>query len=127
MHLPSTPSRPHGRRKLAALTVCAALIAAACGSGEGDVSSGPVTVGEPAATQGETPTTPPAPSDSGVPQTAAPQPAESGEPAATEAPAPVASDLPNVDVLDVYTGETVNLTSLAPAGTPLLLWFYAPH
>ena len=51
-------------------------------------------------------------------------------PEATSAPAPAStsrSDLPSVDVLDVVTGESVDVSSLAPLDTPLLIWFYAPH
>ncbi|MEX2586700.1 MAG: hypothetical protein WD602_01730 [Actinomycetota bacterium] len=35
--------------------------------------------------------------------------------------------LPEVAVLDVDTGDTVNLGSLVPAPRPILLWFWAPH
>ncbi len=35
--------------------------------------------------------------------------------------------LPAVDVVDVTTGEQINLQSLAPSNRPLLLWFWAPH
>ena len=44
----------------------------------------------------------------------------------TAAPAPSGkSVLPDLSVDDV-AGGTVNLSSLAPAGLPLLLWFWAP-
>lgn len=39
----------------------------------------------------------------------------------------VSDDLPDLDLIDVSTGRPVNLRSLAPAATPLLLWFWAPH
>lgn len=42
-------------------------------------------------------------------------------------PAPPASKLPAVEVLDVPTGSPVALQDLAPAPQPLLLWFWAPH
>lgn len=35
--------------------------------------------------------------------------------------------LPNVDVVRVDTGESVNLSSLAPTDRPMVLWFWAPH
>ncbi len=49
-------------------------------------------------------------------------PTEAAEPAAA-----VDSVLPDVDVVDLATGETVNLASFAPADRPILLWFWAPH
>jgi len=41
--------------------------------------------------------------------------------------APIATDLPAIDTIDVRTGDTVNLQSLVPSDKPLLLWFWAPH
>jgi ferric-dicitrate binding protein FerR (iron transport regulator) len=38
-----------------------------------------------------------------------------------------AAGLPEVDVLDVADGSTVQLGSLLPAEKPLLVWFWAPH
>lgn len=35
--------------------------------------------------------------------------------------------VPEVAVLDVGTGDTVDLGSLIPAQRPILLWFWAPH
>jgi len=45
------------------------------------------------------------------------------------APAPAAgkSVLPDLAVDDVAAGSKVNLSSLAPAEQPLLVWFWAPH
>lgn len=37
------------------------------------------------------------------------------------------SVVPKVAVLDVGTGDTVDLGSLVPAQRPILLWFWAPH
>lgn len=39
------------------------------------------------------------------------------------------SVIPNVDVIEISTGSTVNLSSLTDAaqGRPILLWFWAPH
>ena len=48
----------------------------------------------------------------------------------TSAPAPTptsTSALPDVDVFDVATGDTVSFSALAPAEKPILLWFWAPH
>lgn len=35
--------------------------------------------------------------------------------------------VPELDVLNVGTGDTVDLGSLVPAQRPILLWFWAPH
>ncbi len=35
--------------------------------------------------------------------------------------------LPDVQVIQVATGKSAPLRSLAPAGKPMLLWFWAPH
>ena len=43
------------------------------------------------------------------------------------APASSQSDLPAVEVVDVVTGESFELTELAPSDRPTLLWFWAPH
>ena len=45
----------------------------------------------------------------------------------TSEPTAADSVLPDVDLIRVSTGETVRLSSLTPAETPLLLWFWAPH
>ena len=47
--------------------------------------------------------------------------------AAPDAAASAAGDVPDLDMVSVYTGETVNLQSLVSGETPLLLWFWAPH
>ncbi len=56
------------------------------------------------------------------------EPASTGTDVATsDAPASAAGDVPDLDMVSVYTGETVNLQSLVSGQTPLLLWFWAPH
>ncbi|NNC73910.1 MAG: hypothetical protein HKN93_00215 [Acidimicrobiia bacterium] len=35
--------------------------------------------------------------------------------------------LPAVEVLDVATSDTVDVSTLLPADKPLLVWFWAPH
>ena len=51
----------------------------------------------------------------------------------TPAPAPIAvesvdgSSLPAVSMVNVATGESVNLASFGEGDKPLLLWFWAPH
>lgn len=37
------------------------------------------------------------------------------------------SEMPDVDMIDVSSGATVNLQSLAGDAKPLLFWFWAPH
>lgn len=46
---------------------------------------------------------------------------------APDAAASAAGDVPDLDMVSVYTGETVNLQSLVSGETPLLFWFWAPH
>lgn len=50
-----------------------------------------------------------------------------GEAVAPTSSAASESDLPDVDVVDVVTGATVNVSALAPGDKPLLVWFWAPH
>lgn len=49
-------------------------------------------------------------------------------PAATArpSPAPAGSDLPAVDVVELASGATVALASIAPSERPTLVWFWAP-
>lgn len=41
--------------------------------------------------------------------------------------APGADDVPEVDVVSLADGSTVDLRSLTTPGRPTLLWFWAPH
>ena len=43
------------------------------------------------------------------------------------APVEISDDVPDVDLLDLSTGETVNLRSLVTGEKPLLLWFLSPY
>ena len=61
-----------------------------------------------------------------VATTAEPASTETGM-AAPDDPASPSGDVPDLDMVSVYTGETVNLQSLVNGETPLLLWFWAPH
>jgi len=71
----------------------------------------------------------PSPENPTDPETTPPTTAadETGQPTPTTAQITYDSVLPDVNVLRVSTGETVNLASLAPASTPLIIWFWAPH
>ncbi len=79
-----------------------ALVLAACGGDTGADAGGPAA---PASTS-----SPPAPTSAG------------------EAPATDGTiDLPNIEVVQLATGDAVPLRSLAEPGRPTLLWFWAPH
>ena len=43
------------------------------------------------------------------------------------APVAVSGDVPDLELIDVATGDGVQLRSLLPADTPVLFWFWAPH
>ena len=90
----------------------ATLLAAACGAGD---ETDDVAVARPAApgasVDARTPAGPDAP--------AGPNPQSPTGAAAT--------DLPDLEVVDVATGTPVQLRSLVPSDRPTLLWFWAPH
>jgi len=54
-----------------------------------------------------------------------PPPAPADPPPAPAAAGPNA--LPQVSVVDVASGDSIVLSSLAPADRPILVWFWAPH
>lgn len=91
------------RRLLGVLAVSGALVGVGCSGGSGE---------RVASTPGTTTVLPPTTSAS---PSVAPQ-----------APA-AASVLPDLSVDDVAAGTKVDLSSLAPADRPLLVWFWAPH
>lgn len=121
-----------------------AVFAAACGDGDSNEANPLV---EPAETVPTPSPETPAPSDRGSGSSSSgsnegssnegtsssesspdPVPSPTTQPApTTPPPVPVDSDLPDVTILRVSTGEELNLSSLAPASRPLLLWFWAPH
>ena len=88
------------------LTVAAVMAAACVGSDAepGQVATPPAPVETPPAPV-ETPPAPPADSSG----------------------ADDVMTLPNVEVVDVGSGESIVLSSLAPADRPILAWFWAPH
>lgn len=100
-------------RRLIILVAAFTLLATACGGGGSDEPSGAVAVGDDTSSGAE----PAADDTSSGAEPASPSP----ETATTS------TDLPDVEVVDVNTGETLNLQSLAPSDTPTLLWFWAPH
>lgn len=93
------------RHALTALAALAGLVAASCG-----------TTAEPDAGQPSRPAVTFPSLDSPAAGSIPPPPATTG-----------ASILPAVEVVEVATGRTVDLSTLAPASRPVLLWFWAPH
>lgn len=104
-----------------------ALVASACGSG-GAESSGTEFGADVASPTTAAITQDPSDSDGGAvaqPETAQPETAQPD--AGPVAPAPEHL-FPDVDVVDIQTGATLNLASELAGGTqPVLLWFWAPH
>ena len=102
-----TPRIAHlvGRRTriLAVTLAAAAILAAACAGSDAGLDQG---------------ATPPAPAET--------PPAPPAPPAASSDAADVMT-LPDVEVVDVGSGERLVLSSLAPADRPILAWFWAPH
>jgi thiol-disulfide isomerase/thioredoxin len=103
------------RLRLPALAAVALMLLAACGS-VASSESGSDVAADPATAVTSAPPSPEAPA------------AASPGPAATDLP-PVSPDslVPAVDVVDVRTGDTVNLGSVVPSDKPVLLWAWAPH
>ena len=58
---------------------------------------------------------------------AAAEPAAADTPEQVAAPVAVSGDVPDLELIDVATGDGVQLRSLLPADTPVLFWFWAPH
>ena len=58
---------------------------------------------------------------------AAAEPAAVDTPEQVAAPVAVSGDVPDLELIDVATGDGVQLRSLLPADTPVLFWFWAPH
>lgn len=112
------------RSRLLLITAAVLLFASACGE------SGETTTASSAGNgSGSSPAVAPSP------ETAAPAngPAPATEPAPASAPSEAANaptaenELPDVQVVDIATGNSVNLRSFAPSATPIVLWFWAPH
>ena len=97
------------RTRLLMCAVIVVLAAAACGSDDATTVTEPAGI-EPADTAA------PTADDSTADDSAAPAPVLAGP-----------GDVPDLDMINVHTGEAVNLQSLVSGQTPLLLWFWAPH
>ena len=96
-------------------TATVALVAAACGADD------PPTAVEPAATEPAAVEAAPAATDDAVAEVSV----DEGTAAAPAVAGP--GDVPDLDMTNVHTGQTVNLQTLVTGQTPLLLWFWAPH
>ena len=104
-------------RSVLAAALALALVVAACG---GDGGTSPSASAPPATTSSSVGDS--ATSDGSTPSTA---PAREGAPdGGIDAPLP---GLPDVDVVQLSSGDAVSLASVTSAGTPTLLWFWAPH
>ena len=102
------------RTRLLMCAVIVALAAAACGSDDATTVTEPAGI-EPAGTAAPN-ADDVAADDSTTDDSAASAPVLAGP-----------GDVPDLDMINVHTGETVNLLSLVSGRTPLLLWFWAPH
>jgi len=90
------------RSRFVLLTIALGLGAAACGGQSGGADT---SVGAAGPTRE---------SSAASPSSSKPEPAG-------------VTDLPDVEVVVLASGERANLQSLAAAGKPTLLWFWAPH
>ena len=119
-------SLPRTSRSVAArlsLALSASLVLAACGGGEepiidagAQLEATTTPTVEPTTTEASTTTAAP-------PTTVGPTTTEARS---SQAPAP-ASQVPDVAVTNVNTGDSVSLQSVAGTGTPVALWFWFPH
>lgn len=107
------------RRRSLAVIVALGLGAAACGSGEAAAPSLTLAPQAPSSTAGDPV------DDTAAPDTSDDESAdESDETAAPE----LVNLFPDIDVLDVADGSTLNLAAeLGGFDKPTLLWFWAPH
>jgi len=81
----------------------------------------------PPTTTTEAPTTTLPPTTTTEAPTTTLPPTTTTEPAdITPGPIVVSADVPDYDMIDVHTGETVNLRSVVKGDKPLLFWFWSP-
>lgn len=108
----SQPARPRS----IALAAVAALALTACGGSPTTTDAVPV--------PSTVPSTAPGPSTGPSPATTIPTPATGQSPP----PASAGTNIfPAIDVIDVASGDTVNLASATTGSAPTLVWFWAPH
>jgi hypothetical protein len=106
------------RRGLVAALLALALGLAACGDDSTEASGATTETAAPAATAGD---------DAAGDQTDEATASTDGD-ASDQADVPGENLFPDVDVVDISDGSTVNLADELGGGTkPVLLWFWAPH
>lgn len=116
--------RPGRRQGLVVALAAMVLIASACGGASSDTATADTGRSEPAAAPQTT--APPESSTSADP--AGTPEADSGDPAAETESDPGENLFPDVDVVNVSDGATINLAGeLGGGDLPVLLWFWAPH
>ena len=109
------------------LILCAAtlaLVAGACGSDEA------TTVVEPTGTKAAEEAAPEAGAQTADEGAAAEVTTDgsTADESAAEVPALAGpGDVPDLQMINMHTGTTVNLQSVVGGQTPLLFWFWAPH
>jgi len=103
------------RLRLSALAGVAFVLLAACGAVASD-GTAPSSADEISTT--------PAPASPEPTTTFVPTPGSTGSDLPSISPDSI---IPAVDVVDVRTGESVNLGSIVPSDKPVLLWAWAPH
>jgi len=127
--------RARSRSSLVATIVALGLIASACGAAatESDTAASETSPSDAAA---ETTTDDSAADDSAADDSAAEAGAEDGSAAGDDATEGDAADdvaatenlFPDIDVVNIVDGSTVNLAQeLGGGDKPVLLWFWAPH
>lgn len=135
---PARAGRARRLRLFAGGLIAVGLAAAACGGGsasEGAEASGSSSTSA-AGGADSGPTT--APAATAADSEAGGEEAGGGGAAAAEdsggdgtgtssAAVAVSADVPDLEMVDVATGDSVRLVSLVTGDKPLLLWFWAPH
>ena len=135
----SLPRKPRSVAARMSLALSASLVLAACSGGQDEIVDAGAQV-EPTSTEAptttETSTTEPnqeeeAPTTVTSTTATSTTVASTAEAPTTEAPttaAPVVeSQIPDIAVTNVSTGESVSLQAVAGTGTPVALWFWYPH
>ena len=119
--------RPPGLRL--ALLAVPVLVAVGCGSGDDLTATSMTDAPSSATASADAPpvqTQEPAPEQSASPQPSS-TPEATEQPAAPEPAVSPDSIVPSVEVVDVRSGQTVDVASVVPSATPVLLWAWAPH
>ena len=104
------------------------LLAAACGSDDPVAEPVASETAEVAEAPAPSPTAEDAGSDTGA-QAIDEGSADDGtaESAASEPALAGPGDVPDLQMIEMHTGSTLNLQSVVDGQTPLLFWFWAPH